>query len=38
MRLSDEETSFLDAASDLGAPDYPYGQTQRDRRLAGGRF
>jgi aryl-alcohol dehydrogenase-like predicted oxidoreductase len=40
-KLSDEETRILDAASDPGAPDYPYGergQTQRDRRIAGGRF
>ena len=40
-QLSDEETRILDAASDPGAPDYPYGergQTQRDRRIAGGRF
>ena len=39
--LTDEETRLLDAASDPGAPDYPYGergQTQRDRRISGGRF
>jgi hypothetical protein len=32
---------LVDEASDLGAPDYPYGergQTQRDRRISGGRF
>jgi hypothetical protein len=31
----------LDEASDPGAPDYPYGergQTQRARRICGGRF
>jgi aryl-alcohol dehydrogenase-like predicted oxidoreductase len=41
VKLSDDETRLLDAASDPGAPDYPYGergQTQRDRRIAGGRF
>jgi aryl-alcohol dehydrogenase-like predicted oxidoreductase len=41
LTLSEEETRLLDAASDPGAPDYPYGergQTQRDRRIAGGRF
>jgi aryl-alcohol dehydrogenase-like predicted oxidoreductase len=41
LRLAEEETRLLDAASDPGAPDYPYGergQTQRDRRIAGGRF
>lgn len=41
LQLSDDETRLLDAASDPGAPDYPYGergQTQRDRRIAGGRF
>jgi aryl-alcohol dehydrogenase (NADP+) len=41
LKLSDDETRLLDAASDPGAPDYPYGergQTQRDRRIAGGRF
>jgi hypothetical protein len=30
-----------DLPSDPGAPDYPYGergQTQRDRRVSGGRF
>jgi aryl-alcohol dehydrogenase-like predicted oxidoreductase len=41
LDLSDEETRVLDEASDPGAPDYPYGdrgQTQRDRRISGGRF
>jgi aryl-alcohol dehydrogenase-like predicted oxidoreductase len=41
LELGVEETRLLDAASDPGAPDYPYGgrgQTQRDRRIAGGRF
>ena len=41
LDLSEDETRLLDAASDPGAPDYPYGergQTQRDRRIAGGRF
>ena len=41
LALSQEETTLLDEASDLGAPDYPYGergQTQRDRRIRGGRF
>ncbi len=41
LELSDDETRLLDAASDPGAPDYPYGergQTQRDRRISGGRF
>ena len=40
LRLSDDETSLLDAARDPGAPDYPYGErgpTQRDRRISGGR-
>jgi aryl-alcohol dehydrogenase-like predicted oxidoreductase len=39
--LTQDELSLLEAASDPGAPDYPYGergQTQRDRRIAGGRF
>jgi aryl-alcohol dehydrogenase-like predicted oxidoreductase len=38
LRLSAEEISALDAASDPGAPDYPYGELgldQRDRRLPG---
>jgi hypothetical protein len=41
LKLSDDETRVLDAASDPGAPDYPYaepGQSQRDRRISGGRF
>src|SRR5450755_1375791 len=41
LKLNDDETRLLDAASDPGAPDYPYGergQTQRDRRIAGARF
>jgi aryl-alcohol dehydrogenase-like predicted oxidoreductase len=41
LRLSDDETGLLDAASNPGAPDDPYGergQTQRDRRISGGRF
>lgn len=38
LRLSDEETARLDAASDPGAADYPYGgpgQRQRSRDLPG---
>ena len=41
LEPSDDETRLLDAASDPGAPDYPYGergQSQRDRRSSGGRF
>jgi aryl-alcohol dehydrogenase (NADP+) len=41
LNLSEDETRLLDVASDPGAPDYPYGergQTQRDRRISGGRF
>jgi aryl-alcohol dehydrogenase-like predicted oxidoreductase len=41
LDLSEDETRLLDEASDPGAPDYPYGargQTQRDRRISGGRF
>jgi aryl-alcohol dehydrogenase-like predicted oxidoreductase len=41
LALTEEETRLLDAASDPGAPDYPYGergQTQSSRRMAGGRF
>jgi aryl-alcohol dehydrogenase-like predicted oxidoreductase len=41
VRLSPAETQLLDLASDPGAPDYPYGdpgQTQRSRRISGGRF
>jgi aryl-alcohol dehydrogenase-like predicted oxidoreductase len=40
LQLTDQETAELDAASDPGAPDYPYGQMgaeQRSRSLAGGR-
>lgn len=40
LHLTAEETSVLDAASDPGAADYPYGspgQEQRSRRLDGGR-
>ena len=39
LRLTAEETAALDAASDLHATDYPYGemgQAQRDRWLGGG--
>ena len=38
--LRAQETAGLDAASDPGAPDYPYGELgaeQRSRSLAGGR-
>lgn len=41
LRLSEEDMRLLDEASDPGAPDYPYGergQTQRNRRVGGGRF
>ena len=41
LQLSDEETKLLDEASEPGTPDYPYGergQTQRNRRISGGRF
>ena len=37
----DASLRLLDAASDLGAPDYLYGergQSQRDRRISGGRL
>jgi aryl-alcohol dehydrogenase-like predicted oxidoreductase len=40
LHLSDEQTAALDAASDPGAADYPYGEPgcqQRSRRLEGGR-
>jgi aryl-alcohol dehydrogenase-like predicted oxidoreductase len=40
LRLSPEETDRLDAASDPGAADYPYGgpgRAQRSRRIEGGR-
>jgi aryl-alcohol dehydrogenase (NADP+) len=38
LQLTSEETAALDAASDLNAPDYPYGEMgreQRDRQLGG---
>ena len=41
LDLSEDETRLLDEAGDPEAPDYPYGergQTQRDRRISGGRF
>jgi aryl-alcohol dehydrogenase-like predicted oxidoreductase len=41
LTLSAEETKRLDEASQLDTPDYPYGepgQTQRSRRIWGGRF
>ena len=40
LHLTPQETADLDAVSDPGAPDYPYGQMgaeQRSRNLAGGR-
>jgi aryl-alcohol dehydrogenase-like predicted oxidoreductase len=40
LRLTAEELTVLDAASDPGPPDYPYGELgrdQRDRRLPTGR-
>jgi aryl-alcohol dehydrogenase-like predicted oxidoreductase len=40
LHLTTAETAELDAASDPGAPDYPYGEMgaeQRSRTLAGGR-
>src|SRR5215470_2287685 len=40
LQLTAGETAELDAASDPGAPDYPYGELgaeQRSRNLAGGR-
>ncbi len=40
LHLTTQETAGLDAASDPGAPDYPYGELgaeQRSRNLAGGR-
>ena len=40
LHLTPRETADLDAASDPGAPDYPYGEMgaeQRSRSLAGGR-
>jgi len=41
LELTGDETRLLEVASDPGAPDYPYGgrgQSQRDRRISGGRF
>jgi aryl-alcohol dehydrogenase-like predicted oxidoreductase len=41
VRLSAEEMRLLDQVSDPPTPDYPYGepgQTQRSRRIQGGRF
>lgn len=41
LTLSEEETRLLDDASQPETPDYPYGepgQTQRSRRIRGGRF
>jgi aryl-alcohol dehydrogenase-like predicted oxidoreductase len=41
LKLTPEETQLLDEASEPPAPDYPYGvpgQSQRDRRIQGGRF
>ncbi len=41
LQLSDEEMRLLDEASEPPAPDYPYGepgQSQRSRRIRGGRF
>jgi aryl-alcohol dehydrogenase-like predicted oxidoreductase len=41
LDLTEDETRLLDEASDPEAPDYSYrerGQTQRDRRISGGRF
>jgi aryl-alcohol dehydrogenase (NADP+) len=41
LALTDEDMRLLDEASALVAPDYPYGeagQTQRNRRIGGGRF
>jgi hypothetical protein len=41
LSLAEDEIRLLDAASDLGAPDYPCGersQTLRNRRISGGRF
>ena len=40
LQLTPQETAELDAVSDPGAPDYPYGKMgaeQRRRSLAGGR-
>jgi aryl-alcohol dehydrogenase-like predicted oxidoreductase len=41
LTLTPEETRLLDEASEPPAPDYPYGvpgQSQRSRRIQGGRF
>jgi hypothetical protein len=41
VRLSAEEIQLLDEASEPPTPDYPYGakgQSQRGRRIQGGRF
>jgi aryl-alcohol dehydrogenase (NADP+) len=41
LKLTLEETQLLDEASEPPAPDYPYGvpgQSQRSRRIRGGRF
>jgi aryl-alcohol dehydrogenase-like predicted oxidoreductase len=41
LELAEDETRLLEVASDPGAPGYRYGergQTQRDRRISGGRF
>jgi len=41
LTLSPEETRLLDEASEPPTPDYPYGepgQSQRSRRIQGGRF
>jgi aryl-alcohol dehydrogenase-like predicted oxidoreductase len=41
LKLTAEETQLLDEASEPPAPDYPYGvpgQSQRSRRIQGGRF
>ena len=41
LKLTPEETQLLDEASEPPAPDYPYGvpgQSQRSRRIGGGRF
>ena len=41
LKLTPEETRLLDEASEPPAPDYPYGapgQSQRSRRIQGGRF
>jgi len=40
LHLNQQETAELDAASDLGPADYPYGELgleQRSRTLTGGR-